>query len=380
MEAGCPGRMDNPREQNLMSDASSPIANMVPTPADLEFARQAIGERALTRAQIDECMGAQLGFADQGIQRALPVITCGLGMLERRRIEKLMRHVIRRSGPMPIGPYECLRQVGRGGMGIVFRALQEPFGRTVALKLLLRERMDERATSRFQHEARASARIRHQNIVAALDIGEADGWHYFAMEYVAGKTLSRAVAEKGSLPDWLAVHITAQVAAGLAHAHDAGVIHRDVKPSNILIAKDATAKLCDLGLSQLAGVDESHLHQKRITVGSRRFISPEQARGLEDLDERTDIYSLGLCLYYMIAGALPFADVPERKVMREHAKGHLPWPANVNPTTSDAVSWLITRMSALDRAQRYTNAHELHEDLCALRDRLRPSNAPRGAG
>jgi len=366
--------MDDFGEHKEALGASNAPSGVVPTAADLEFARQALGERVLTRAQLDECMGAQLGFADQGIQRALPIIVCGLRMLERRRIEQLMRRAVRRSGAMLVGPYECVRQIGRGGMGVVYRALQKPFGRTVALKLLLRERMDERDIERFQHEARASARIRHRNIVAALDIGEADGWHYFAMEYVAGRTLSRVVAEKGSLPEWLAVHITAQIAAALAHAHDSGVIHRDVKPSNILVAPDATAKLCDLGLSRLSDVDESHLHRSRITVGSRRFISPEQARGLKDLDERTDIYSLGLCLYYMIAGKLPFAEVPKQKVMREHAKGRLPWPAHVNPAASDEISWLITRMAALDRAHRYANAHELHEDLCVLRDRLGPPN------
>jgi len=342
----------------------------LPTAMDHEFYRQALAEGALTRPQLDEALGAQQGYADQGILRALPVVVCQLGLLHRRCVEQLLRHLIRRCGNLRIGPYLCLAQIGHGGMGVVYKAHQERLWRLVALKILLRPDMTEQVIARFYYEAQAAARIRHPNIVSALAVGEADGWHYFAMEYVPGRTLSRLVAEAGALPESRAIRITLQVASALAHIHAEGLIHRDVKPSNILVTDDDTAKLCDLGIARQPEVDERWLREAKATVGSHRFISPEQARDVAQADARTDIYSLGLCLFYMVTGQLPFAGVPLERVVREHAKGRLPWAAHANPAVSPEVSWAIARMAAPDPANRYASMAELCEDLRALAVRL----------
>jgi len=340
------------------------------TVLDREFARQALAERRLSAAQLNEIIGAHIGLRERGIQRALPVIAHELGFLARQVVEQLIRHVLRRTGPLPLGPFRLKRQLGRGGMGVVYLAEQVSLKRNVALKLLIRRDMSRKFIDRFKREGRACALVRHQHLVAAFDVGSADGWHYFSMEYVDGPTLTRLVKEGGPLSELEGVRMTRQAAEALAAAHDAGIIHRDIKPGNIMVTSTGIPKLCDLGLARIRNVDESELYEPGTTLGSRRYMSPEQAQGLHGIDGRSDIYSLGLTLFYAITGTPPFSDVPKEHVMVEHLRGLLEWPADVNPNLSDEVSSMIWRMSARNPKRRPRTSHHLVQELATLEDSL----------
>ena len=338
---------------------------------DKEFARQAMAEKRLTEAQVNEVLGAQMGLYDRGVQRALPVIAHEMDFLPRPTVEQLLRHVLRRLGHAKIGNYTVIRQIGRGGMGVVYMAEQLSLKRTVALKLLIRRDMSQKFVDRFKREGRACALIRHQHLVAAFDVGSADGWHYFSMEYVDGPTVTRAVRENGAFSELEGIRIARQVADALALAHDNGVIHRDIKPGNIMLTKTGLPKLCDLGLARIRNVDETELYEPGTTLGSRRYMSPEQARGVEGIDARSDIYSLGLTLFYMLTGVPPFSDVPKEEVMMEHIRGLLEWPSDVNPNISDELSTMIWRMAAKEPDRRPQGAHQLVEELKQLEEKLR---------
>ena len=340
---------------------------------DKEFARQALAEKRLSIAQINEMVGAQIGLRDRGLQRALPIIAHELDFLSRALVEQLIRHVLRRVGEVMIGGYKLKSQLGRGGMGVVYVAEQTSLKRNIALKLLVRRDMSQKFIDRFKREGRACAMVRHRNLVAAFDVGNADGWHYFSMEHVDGPTLTRAVKEGGPLSEYEAIRTTRQLSEALALAHDKGIIHRDIKPGNIMITRQGLPKLCDLGLARIRNVDESELYEPGTTLGSRRYMSPEQAHGLEGIDGRSDIYSLGLTLFFAVTGTPPFSDVPKEHVMIEHLRGMLEWPSDVNPNLSDDVSSMIWRMSARNPERRPHNAHHLVKELRGLEDRLKES-------
>ena len=340
---------------------------------DQEFARQALAEKRLTTAQINQMLSAQTGLAKRGIQRALPVIAHEIDFLPRALAEQLLRHVLKRIGPIEIGGYRVIRQVGRGGMGIVYLGEQASLKRPVALKLLMRRDMSPKFVERFKREGRACARIRHQNIVAAFDVGSADGWHFFSMEYVDGPTITRAIRENGPSSELEGVRTIRQVAEALAVAHTNGIIHRDIKPGNIMLTSTGIPKLCDLGLARLADVDESEIYEPGTTLGSRRYMSPEQARGLENIDERSDLYSLGLTLFYMVTGTPPFSDIPKERVMLEHLRGMLEWPSDVNPSISDEVSAMIWRMAAREKEKRPKSAQQVALELGSIEATLSAS-------
>jgi len=340
---------------------------------DREFARQALAEKRLSKANINEILGAQMGLGDRGIQRAIPIIAHELDFLSRHLVEQLIRHVLRRLGAVPIGGYNVIRQIGHGGMGVVYLAEQSSVKRNVALKLLIRRDMSQKFIDRFKREGRACAQVRHRNLVAAFDVGSEDGWHYFAMEYVDGTTLSQAVRENGAFSELEGIRIIRQVAEAMECAHAAGIIHRDIKPGNVMLTQSGIPKLCDLGLARLENVDESEIYEPGTTLGSRRYMSPEQVRGYDKIDNRSDIYSLGLTLFHILTGAPPFSDVPKHRVMIEHLRGVLEWPSDVNPTLCEESSRMIWRMAARDPQKRPQSASELVAELKAFEFNLKAS-------
>lgn len=219
-----------------------------------------------------------------------------------------------------LGQYLCLNKIGEGGMGNVFKALQRRFQRIVALKVLRRECVEQgKALLRFQREIRAVGQMRHPNIVRAHDADEAGGLHYIAMEYIEGIDLARMVKRQGPLAIEPALDFVRQIALALQHAHDAGLIHRDVKPANILVAKETGAtrkahqryrwgmvKLLDLGLARRSDPKEASLTAHGTVMGTPDFIAPEQALNPHTCDGRADLYSLGCTLYYLLTGRIPF--------------------------------------------------------------------------
>jgi tRNA A-37 threonylcarbamoyl transferase component Bud32 len=263
-----------------------------------------------------------------------------------------------------VGGFMLLNKVGQGAMGAVFKARQESVSRYVALKILPPRLAKNRAfLERFLREARAAARLSDPNIVEAIDAGEADGYYYFAMELVDGPSLGAVLKRQTRLPEARALEIARDMASALDHAHTEGIIHRDVKPANILIGKDGSAKLADLGLAREQRQVDSEVTQAGDALGTPDYISPEQVRGETDLDGRTDIYSLGATLYHMLTGTAPFLGGTSAQVMSRHLTEPVPDPRTVVPRLSLACSQIIRRSMQKDRTRRYATGADMLRDI-----------------
>src|SRR5690606_23126244 len=201
--------------------------------------------------------------------------------------------------------YEILARIGSGAMGTVFKARQKHMNRVVALKVLKPSlARDARYAERLQREARIVAKLNHANIVTGYDLGHEGGYHYFVMEFVEGKSLRQLLGEWGIFPEEQVLDVAIQVAQALDHAFGCGVIHRDVKPANILIDDDGRVKLTDMGLAKVES--DLALTREGATVGTPQYISPEHARNPQAADIRSDLYSLGATLFHMATGQTPF--------------------------------------------------------------------------
>ncbi len=281
--------------------------------------------------------------------------------------------------PMPQIPgYEILSLLGQGGMGAVYKARQKSLDRIVALKILPpRAAKDENFIRNFISEARTVAKLNHENIIAGIDVGEANGTYYFAMEHVEGESLARLVEKDGPLEEHRALEITAQMARALEHAHKHGLVHRDVKPQNILLAKNDVAKLCDLGLAKQMGQDDRG-HVAGIPLGTPHYLSPEQARGEADVDIRSDIYSLGASLYHMLTGEPPFTGDSPMVLMTKHLTEEPIPPRRKNEEISKAASDLVLHMMAKDKEERPQSPTEVLEEIQRVQSGKKPTKGSAG--
>ena len=255
---------------------------------------------------------------------------------------------------MKIDKYILLDVIGQGGMGRVYLARDTRLGRLVALKILSKERMNNpRALTRFRREAKVGAQLQHENLVRIYDEGEAHGVRYLVMEYIEGKTVGHLIAETGRLEVTTAADLARQVARGLEHLHQKGLLHRDVNPMNILVDHHGTAKLTDLGLAiDLSDLDDI-VTRDGATVGTFDYISPEQARHSRSADGRSDIYSLGCSLYQMLSGQVPFPmpSLPE-KLYAHQARDPEPL-ASLIPGFPEGLQQVVLKMMRKDPADRY---------------------------
>jgi len=261
-------------------------------------------------------------------------------------------------------------------MAIVYKAKQLSLNRTVAIKILPK-RLSENPeyVERFYKEGQAAAKLNHNNIVQAFDVGEAAGYHYFVMEYVEGKTLHEDLSDGKVFAEDEALDIIIQVARALAHAHARGLIHRDVKPKNIMINPAGVAKLADMGLARETTDIEAAQTEAGKAYGTPYYIAPEQIRGEIDLDGRADIYSLGSTFYHLVTGRVPFMADDPSDVMRMHLREALIPPDHINTALSAGVSEVIEIMMAKRKENRYNNVEELLIDLEAVRNGQLPLRA-----
>jgi serine/threonine-protein kinase len=259
---------------------------------------------------------------------------------------------------------QILEKVGRGSQAIVFRGRQVSVDRIVAVKVMLtKTARDPQARQRFVQEARAAAKLSHNNIVQAIDAGETpEGYPYFIQEFVDGTTVYDLLKERGGpLPEERALEIIIHMAEALAHAHSRGFIHRDVKPKNIMLTKEGLAKLADMGLArQVADVDVEELGK---AFGTPYYIAPEQVVGSAKIDFRADIYSLGATFYEMLTGRPPFTAPTPQQVMQKHVTSPLIPPDHVNKALSAGVSEVVEVMMAKRPADRYKSTEDLLVDL-----------------
>lgn len=258
-------------------------------------------------------------------------------------------------------------KVGQGSMGTVYRALQVSLNRIVAVKILhSRLAANKDLLESLRREAHTAAKLSHNNIIQAIDFGSAGPLHYLVMEFVEGKTIREDVDAGKVYEEREAVEIILQIAQALQHAHKRGLIHRDVKPANIVLTAEGIAKLADLGMARQTG-DELMIRKERgLAIGTPYYMAPEAVRGRDDVDARADLYSLGATLYHMVTGQPPFPGKTGESVLRAQLEQELTPPDHLNQSLSSGLGEVVEWLMAKDRRQRYKNADDLIIDLECL--------------
>jgi eukaryotic-like serine/threonine-protein kinase len=258
--------------------------------------------------------------------------------------------------------YELTHLIARGGMAQVYRAHDQLLDREVALKVLFPElSVDQTFVERFRREAQAAAKLSHPNIVPVFDWGEDNGTYFIVMEYVDGQPLSAILRDQKVLPPTRAAVIAADVAAALSYAHRHGVIHRDVKPGNVLITLDGSVKVTDFGIARAVNTEES-LTQQGSVMGTATYFSPEQAEGA-NVDARSDVYSLGIVLYEMLAGRPPFQGDSPVAVASKHVRENVPLVRDFDPEVPAPIEAITMKALAKQPAARYGSAEAMRADL-----------------
>ncbi len=257
-----------------------------------------------------------------------------------------------------IGSYRIIEQLGQGGMATVFKAYHAALDRYVAIKVLHPAFLeDENFLARFQREARLVAKLEHPNIVPVYDFSQHQGQPYLVMKYIEGETL-KARMSRGPLSSAEVLEIITAVGAGLSYAHRQGILHRDIKPSNVILAQDGGVYLADFGLARIAQGGGSTLTSDMI-IGTPQYIAPEQALGKKDLDERTDIYSLGVMLYEIAVGRVPFSADTPFAIIHDHIYSPLPLPRELNPNVPLELERVLLKALAKEREDRYETVDDL---------------------
>ncbi len=333
---------------------------------DTELERLVVEQKLATPEEVKQCRHIQSQTERDENRRSLAQILVEQGSVTQRQISRLKK-VIEETRRQQIPGYEILAKIGSGAMATVFKARQVSLDRIVAIKVLP-QRFSENPqyVERFYKEGKAAAKLNHPNIVQAIDVGEAGGYHHFVMEYVEGHTIYDELAKGKVFSESEALDIIIQVARALEHAHNQGLIHRDVKPKNIMITKDGTVKLADMGLARAVSDAQAAQAEAGRAFGTPYYISPEQIRGELDIDFRADIYSLGATLYNMLTGRVPFEGETPAAVMHKHLTEPLTPPDHVKPDLSSGIGEVVEVMMAKNPSRRYASTRDLLLDLEAI--------------
>ena len=351
---------------------------------DTEVGKLVVDMGLATSTEIDFCREQQKQSSDPN-QRSLADLLVEHSFITVNQAKRIRSQLDMRKGSSQIPGYLLEREIGRGAMARVYKAKQVSLDRVVAIKVLPKKLSENREfVDRFYAEGKAAARLSHPNIVQAIDVGSTpDGvYHYFVMEYIEGKTLYDLMqpppAGDGHIfSEAEALDITIQMCDALAHSHERGLIHRDVKPKNIILTPGGVAKLTDLGLARAQDDKAAAESEAGKAYGTPYYISPEQIRGEVDIDYRADIYSLGATMYHLVTGRPPFeADTPSA-VMHKHLKQPLKPPDHLNTALSVGVSEVIEIAMAKKREDRYASTRDMLEDLKAVRSGQPPMHARR---
>lgn len=308
-----------------------------------------------------------------------------------------LHHLLKGKGQrLRVGPYVLLDQIGAGGMGEVFKARHRQLHRITAVKVLFPEHTRQESTlARFQREAEAAAHLSHPNIITIFDAGEDGDRHYLAMEYIEGIDLGRLLMEVGPLPVALACDCLRQAAQGLHHAHEADIVHRDIKPQNFLVAPrggklvepvaveqfaGGTVKVLDMGLVRLQqqrpGDSSLALTKLGVVLGTVDYLAPEQARNAHRVDRRADLYGLGCTLYHILAGNVPYpASTTYDRLMR-HQTDPIPRLKDVRPDVPPELDAIVAKLLAKQPEERYQTAAEVARALKRIAERPESRIAP----
>jgi serine/threonine-protein kinase len=346
------------------------------TSFETELARTVVDLNLATPEEINEARQLLQNQRDSG--RSLPDVLVAQGIITERQMRRVQKGLDAARNSRQIPGYQILSKLGAGAMATVFKARQLSLDRIVAIKVLPREMSENREyVERFYKEGKAAAKLNHPNIVQAIDVGEAGGYHYFVMEYVEGRTLHDDLAAGKVFSEAEALDVIMQVAKALEHAHKQGFIHRDVKPKNIMITPEGLVKLADMGLARAASDVQAARAEAGRAFGTPYYISPEQIRGEVNIDFRADIYSLGATLYHLVTGRVPFEGSTPAAVMHCHLKDPLVPPDHLNTNLSAGLGEVVETMMAKDRSKRYASTSDLLIDLEAISNGQPPLQARR---
>ncbi len=343
--------------------------------SETQLGRLAVDRRLLTVQELNTCLARQKELARGGTHVPLSEVMLKAGLLTRRQLHRLGADLEKPAAvATQLFPgYEVLGKLGSGSMASVFKARQLSLDRIVALKVLTRKlAANAEYVERFHQEGRAVAKLNHPNIVQVIDVDAADGLHFLVMEYVDGPSVGDELAAGKVYPEPQAIGVIVQVARALEHASAKGFVHRDVKPKNIMLTRDGTAKLADLGLARHTADVKAAMAETGRVYGTPYYISPEQIRGDADIDFRADMYGLGATFYHMVTGKVPFEGAVPAAIMRQHLNTPLVPPDHIRPDISEGVGEVIEIMMAKKREDRYPSFGVFIQDLEARARGERP--------
>ncbi len=325
------------------------------------FRTCALASKLVTPAELDQAIAsfwskpggagsAQVEISDQELADKL----VEMGRLTRYQATQLLAGRTK----LHLSQYRILESIGHGGMGEVFKAEHEIMGRIVAIKVLPRSKSTPESIASFMHEIRTQAKLHHENLVQAFDAGHDGNVYFLVTEYVPGTDLRKYVRDRGMLSMYEAATIISQAAKGLAHAHSQGLIHRDVKPGNLLVTPEGTTKLSDLGLAGWLNQEEIDPRAGKI-VGTADYLAPEQITSPRDVTVAADIYSLGCTMYYAVTGKVPFPGGTTKEKARRHLEDVPLHPARLNPDLTGDFVELIAEMMDKNPKERLQTADEV---------------------
>ncbi|MEM6552760.1 MAG: protein kinase [Planctomycetota bacterium] len=344
---------------------------MPDAPANLDstIGKIVVDKGLATRQDVQTCLDeiTQSSEGSDPNQKSLGELLVEHGHITKAQLQRIRPELEAHSAGRQIPGYQILSKLGAGAMATVYKAKQLSLDRTVAIKILPQKFSDDASfIQRFYDEGKAAAKLNHPNIVQAFDVGQAGEFHYFVMEFVDGRTVYDDIVKKGAYDEAQAIDIAMGVCKALAHSHEAGFIHRDVKPKNIMLTGDGITKLADMGLARAVTDREAAEKEAGKAYGTPYYISPEQIRGEIDVDARADVYSLGATLYHMVTGKVPFDGPNPSAVMHRHLKDELVPPDHVSQNISNGISEVIEFAMARNRSQRYATAGDMLDDLKAV--------------
>lgn len=368
-----PSQMD--RKMDAANDSKSGSAT------DSFIGRAVVDAKLALPEEVQACITKQEELKAKGKEYGLADILVKAGVITRSQLKRLLNPADDSASHSlhQIPGFQIMRKIGAGAMASVYKAKQLSLDRIVAIKILPKHLSeDPEFVERFYKEGKAAAKMNHNNIVQAIDVGEYGGNHYFVMEFVDGQTVYDELVKNRTYSEKAALDQIIQIAKALEHAHARGLIHRDVKPKNIMITKDGTAKLADMGLARQADDVAAAQAEKGRAFGTPYYIAPEQIRGVVDVDFRADIYSLGATLYNMLTGKVPFEGATPTAIMQKHLKQPLTPPDHLNKSLSTGLAEVVERMMAKDRNLRYQSTTDLLMDLARVQNGEAPLQARSG--
>ena len=324
-----------------------------------------------TAAEIEACKSQrkQLVAKENDVPKSLLEIMVEAKVLTRSQMTRLAQESGEATRKFQIPGYQMLQKLGKGSMGVVYKAKQQSVDRVVAIKILLEPlAQNKEFIKRFEREAMIAAKLSHNNVVNAIDAGVIDGHYFFVMEYVEGPTIKDFLDKNKTFDEKEALRITLAIAEALKHAAQRGLIHRDIKPENVILTKEGEVKLADLGLARLTDDDKWVLSEAGMAIGTPYYISPEQVRGQTNIDIRADIYSLGATLYHMVTGKVPYSGESPNEVMRKHVDPNVALvpPDHLNSRLSGGLGMVVETMMAKNREHRYQTPDDLILDIKCL--------------